>query len=121
MKKKTIHYFINNNLCPYYHSDISSSPLLFGISGYISKGIIEIIYIKKRSSVNPCSKCEGMKWRKVLFFNYFVYYNFRKTKDSVYLCLTFLDKFLFIFTNYLKNYLTSLTIIYFYKLLSYTS
>jgi hypothetical protein len=70
MNKKTIHYFINNNLCPYYHSDISSSPLLFGISGYDSNGIIEIISVKKtrRSSVNPCAKCEGMKWIKVLFF-----------------------------------------------------
>jgi hypothetical protein len=68
MNKKTIHYFINNNLCPYYHFDISSS-LLFGISGYNSKGIIEIISVKKmrRTSVNPCSKCEGMKWIKVLF------------------------------------------------------
>jgi hypothetical protein len=70
MNKKTIHYFINNNLCPYYQSDISSSPLLFGISGYDSKGIIEIISLKKmkRSSVNPSTKCEGMKWIKVLFF-----------------------------------------------------
>jgi hypothetical protein len=70
MNKKTIHYFINNNLCPYYHSDISSSPFLFGISGVNSKGIIEIICVKKTktSSVNPSSKCEGMKWIKVLFF-----------------------------------------------------
>jgi hypothetical protein len=40
MNKKTIHYFINNNLCPYYHSDISSSPLLFGINAIYSNGII---------------------------------------------------------------------------------
>jgi hypothetical protein len=70
MNKKTIHYFINNNLCPYYHSDISSSPLVFGISGYNSKGIIEIICVKKtrRSSINPYFKCKGMKWERVLFF-----------------------------------------------------
>jgi hypothetical protein len=60
MKKKTIHYFINNNLCPYYHLDISSSPLLFGISGVNSKGIIEIISIKKtkKSSVYPSAQCK---------------------------------------------------------------
>jgi hypothetical protein len=70
MNKKTIHYFINNNLCPYYHFDIFSSPLLFGISASYSNGIIEIIFIKKtkRSSVNPSTKCKGMKWIKVLFF-----------------------------------------------------
>jgi hypothetical protein len=85
MNKKTIHYFINNNLCPYYHYDISPSPLLFGISGVNSKGIIEIICVKKtrRSSVDPCAKCEGMKWKKVLFFNYFIYYNSSENKDSV--------------------------------------
>jgi hypothetical protein len=85
MNKNTVHYFINNNLCPYYHFDISSFPLVFGISAIRSKGIIEIICVKKtrRSSVNPSVKCEGMKWIKVLFFNYFFYYNFRKIKDSV--------------------------------------
>jgi hypothetical protein len=84
MNKNTIHYFINNNLCPYYHFDISSFPLLFGINGYNSKGIIEIICVKKtkKSSINPCAQCEGIKWRKVLFFNYFIYY-FSKNKDGI--------------------------------------
>jgi hypothetical protein len=70
MNKNTIHYFINNNLCPYYHSDISSSPLVFGISAICSNGIIEIISVKKtkKSSVDPSTKCEGIKWIKVLFF-----------------------------------------------------
>jgi hypothetical protein len=65
--KNTIHYFINNNLCPYYHFDISSSPLLFGISGYDSNGIIEIICVKKtrKSSVDSSAQCKGMKWEKV--------------------------------------------------------
>jgi hypothetical protein len=106
MNKKIIHYFINNNLCPYYHSDISSFPLLFGISGIRSKGIIEIICVKKtrKSSVNPSTKCEAMKWIKVLFFfNYFVYYYSRKTKGSVCLCQTFLDKNLFILFNKIKK------------------
>jgi hypothetical protein len=86
MNKKTIHYFINNNLCPYYHFDICSSPLLFGISGYGSKGIIEIISVKKvkRSSIDPSAECEGIKWIKVLFFfNYFAYYYSSENKDSV--------------------------------------
>jgi hypothetical protein len=91
MNKRTIHYFINNNLCPYYHSDISSSPLLFGISGFSSNGIIEIISLKKlkKSSVDPSTstECEGMKWVKVLFFfDYFVYYNFRMIRDFIFLC-----------------------------------
>jgi hypothetical protein len=106
MNKKTICYFINNNLCPYYHFDISSSPLLFGITGFNSKGNIKIISVKKikNPSMNPSSKCEGMKWERVLFFfDYFVYYCFRKIKDSVCLCQTFLDKFFFILTNKLKN------------------
>jgi hypothetical protein len=70
MNKNAIHYFINNNLCPYYHSDISSSSLVFGISGYRSKGIIEIICVKKmkKPSVNPSTECEGIKWIKVLYF-----------------------------------------------------
>jgi hypothetical protein len=97
MNKKTIHYFINNNLCPYYHFDISSSSLLFGINAVNSKGIIEIICVKKmkRSSVNPCAKCEGMKWKKVLFFLYFVYYYFRNIKNTVSSCYTYLDKFIY--------------------------
>jgi hypothetical protein len=88
MNKKTIHYFIKNNLCPYYHFDISSSPLLFGINAIYSDGIIEIISLKKtkRSSVNPSTECKGMNWVKVFFLNYFVYYYFRKIKDNVCLC-----------------------------------
>jgi hypothetical protein len=87
MNKTTIHYFINNNHYPYYHFNISSSPLLFGISGFNLKGIIEVISVikTKRSSVNPCTKFEGMKWKKVLFF-LIILFNFRKTNDSVSLC-----------------------------------
>jgi hypothetical protein len=74
MNKKTIHYFINNNLCPYYHSNISSSPLLFGINGFNSKGIIEVTSINKmkKSSINSSAKCKAIKWIKVLFFNFFI-------------------------------------------------
>jgi hypothetical protein len=65
MKKKVIFYFINKKRCPYYISDVSSSPLLFAISGFNSKAILEILSIKKivKSSSNPFVPCKAMKWK----------------------------------------------------------
>jgi hypothetical protein len=66
MEKKVIFYFINKKQCPYYISDVCSSPLLFGISGYNSSTILEVLSIKKmmKSSANTFVRCEAMKWEK---------------------------------------------------------
>jgi hypothetical protein len=66
MEKKVIFYFINNKQCPYYISDVSSSPLLFGINAGYSNSILEIISIKKmvKSSSDLYVPCEAIKWRK---------------------------------------------------------
>jgi hypothetical protein len=66
MEKKVIFYFINKKECPYYISDVSSSPLLFGISAFQSNSILEVLSIKKivKSSSDPSVPCEAMKWRK---------------------------------------------------------
>jgi hypothetical protein len=65
MNKKTIHYFINTKLCPYFHSYISSSPLVFGISAKKSHAIIKVLCVKKmrKSFVNFSGKCKAMKWK----------------------------------------------------------
>jgi hypothetical protein len=66
MEKKVIFYFINKKQCPYYISDVSSFPLLFGISAGLSNCILEVLSIKKivKSSSDPSVRCEAMKWRK---------------------------------------------------------
>jgi hypothetical protein len=66
MDKKVILYSINKKRCPYYISDVSSSPLLFGISGYKSKAILEVLSVKKmvKSSSDPSVPCEAIKWKK---------------------------------------------------------
>jgi hypothetical protein len=66
MEKKVIFYCINKKQCPYYISDVSSSPLSFGISAYKSNSILEILSIKKivKSSSDRSVRCEAMKWRK---------------------------------------------------------
>jgi hypothetical protein len=66
MEKKVIFYFINKKQCPYYISDVSSSPLLFGICAYESKAILEVLSVKKmvKSSSDRSVRCEAMKWRK---------------------------------------------------------
>jgi hypothetical protein len=66
MEKKVIYYFINNKQCPYYISDVSSSPLLFGISALNSNAILEVLSVKKmrKSSVDPSVPCKAMKWKK---------------------------------------------------------
>jgi hypothetical protein len=64
MEMKVIFYFINKKQCPYYISDVSSSPLLFGISTVYSNSILEVLSIKKivKSSSDPSVRCESMKW-----------------------------------------------------------
>jgi hypothetical protein len=66
VEKKVIFYFINKKQCPYYISDISSSPLLFGISAGYSNSILEVLSIKKivKSSSDPSVRCEDMKWKE---------------------------------------------------------
>jgi hypothetical protein len=66
MEQKVIFYFINNKQCPYYISDVSCFPLLFGISAYNSNCILEVLSIKKivKSSSDPSVSCKAMKWRK---------------------------------------------------------
>jgi hypothetical protein len=66
MEKKVIFYFINKKQCPYYISDVSSSPLLFGIRAYWSNSILEVLSVKKivKSSSDPSVLCEAVKWRK---------------------------------------------------------
>jgi hypothetical protein len=66
MEKKVIFYFINKKQCPYYISDVSSSPLLFGINASKSNCILEILSIKKmvKSSSDPSVPCEAVKWKK---------------------------------------------------------
>jgi hypothetical protein len=65
MEKKVIFYFINKKQYPYYICDVSSSPLLFGISSYYSNCILEVLSIKKivKSSSDPSVSCEAMKWK----------------------------------------------------------
>jgi hypothetical protein len=65
MEKKVIFYFINKKQCPYYISDVSSSPLLFGISAYYSNAILEVFSVKKivKSSSDPYVRCKAMKWK----------------------------------------------------------
>jgi hypothetical protein len=73
-EKKTIHYFINKNQCPYYISYISSSsfPLLFGFSSKYSP-IVEVISLFKifssSSYINSSFECKPIKW--VLFFLFY--------------------------------------------------
>jgi hypothetical protein len=66
MKKKMIFYFINNKQCGYYVSDVSSSLLLFGISGIWSKAVLEVLSVKKmmKSSADPSIPYKVMKWKK---------------------------------------------------------
>jgi hypothetical protein len=66
MEKKVIFYFINKKQCPYYISDVSSSPLLFGISGRWSNAILEVLSVKKlvKSSADPSVPCNAIKWKK---------------------------------------------------------
>jgi hypothetical protein len=65
MEKKAIFYFINKKQCPYYISDISSSPLLFGISAALSNAIVQVLSVKKmrKSSSDPSVRCESIKWK----------------------------------------------------------
>jgi hypothetical protein len=65
MEKKVIFYFINKKQCHYYICDVSSSPLLFGISAYWSNCILEVLSIKKivKSSSDPSFPCEVIKWK----------------------------------------------------------
>jgi hypothetical protein len=65
MEKKMIFYFINSKQCPYYISDVSSSPLLFGISADDSNAILEVLSVKKmvKSSADSSVPCEAMKWK----------------------------------------------------------
>jgi hypothetical protein len=65
MEKKVIFYFINKKQCPYYICDVSSSPLLFGISAVHSNTILEILSVKKivKSSTDPSVPCEAIKWK----------------------------------------------------------
>jgi hypothetical protein len=66
MEKKVIFYFINKKQCPYYISDVSSSPLLFGISAFDSKAILEVLSVKKmvKSSSDPSVPCDAIKWEE---------------------------------------------------------
>jgi hypothetical protein len=66
MEKKVIFYFINKKQCPYYISDVSSFPLLFGIRAYDSNAILEVLLVKKmvKSSSDPSVLCEAKKWKK---------------------------------------------------------
>jgi hypothetical protein len=66
MEKKVIFYFINKKQCHYYICDVSSFPLLFGISVIYSNSILEVLSVKKivKSSADPSVRCEAMKWRK---------------------------------------------------------
>jgi hypothetical protein len=66
MKMKVIFYFINKKQCPYYISDVSCSPLLFGISAFQSNAILEVLSVKKivKSSSDPSVFCEAIKWVK---------------------------------------------------------
>jgi hypothetical protein len=66
MEKKVIFYFINNKQCPYYISDVSSSPLLFGIREWYSNSILEVLSVKRmvKSSSDPSVLCQAIKWKK---------------------------------------------------------
>jgi hypothetical protein len=66
MEKKEIHYTVNSILCPYYHHNVSSSPLLFGFRASNSSSIIEVISVQKliRSSIDPSAKCEEINMLK---------------------------------------------------------
>jgi hypothetical protein len=66
MEKKVIFYFINNKQCPFYISDVSSFPLLFGISADCSNSILQVLSIKKivKSSSDCSVKCKAMKWKR---------------------------------------------------------
>jgi hypothetical protein len=65
LEKKVIYYFINKKQCPYYISDVSSSPLLFGIRAFQSNSILEVLSVKKmvKSSSDPSVRCKAMKWK----------------------------------------------------------
>jgi hypothetical protein len=66
MEKKVIFYFIKKKQCPYYISDVSSSPFLFGIRALYSNSILEILSINKivKSSSDHSVPCKAMKWKK---------------------------------------------------------
>jgi hypothetical protein len=66
MEKKVIFYFINKKQCPYFFSDVSSSPLLFGISAWASNAILEILSVKKmvKSSADLSLPCDAIKWKE---------------------------------------------------------
>jgi hypothetical protein len=66
MEKKEIHYTVNNILCPYYHHNVSSSPLLFGFRSSNSTSIIEVISVQYliRSRIDPSAKCEEINMLK---------------------------------------------------------
>jgi hypothetical protein len=77
-ENKTIYFFINKKQCPYYISDISSFPLLFGFTSFRSP-IIEVVLLFKmhRSSsfVNSSVLCKPVKCVSIyllyLCINYF--------------------------------------------------
>jgi hypothetical protein len=66
IEKKVIFYFINKKQCPYYISDVFSSPFLFGITAGGSDAILEVLSIKKmvKSSSDSSVPCEAIKWKK---------------------------------------------------------
>jgi hypothetical protein len=65
MNKKTIYYFVNKEQCPYYIYGVSSFGVVFGISGFNSNGIVDIISVNKliNSSVDNFVECEKIKWK----------------------------------------------------------
>jgi hypothetical protein len=65
MEKKVIFYFINKKQCPYYISDVYSSPLLFGMGAIQSNSILAVLSIKKmaKSSADSSVPCEAIKWK----------------------------------------------------------
>jgi hypothetical protein len=65
MKEKTIHYFLNYSLCPYYHSGINSYiSVVFGICGIFADAVVELISVckLKKPTVDKSLECVEKKW-----------------------------------------------------------
>jgi hypothetical protein len=64
IKRKKILYSINNKRCLYYVLNLSSTPLLFGIKGYNTNGILEVISIQKnfKCSTDNLDEFKGIEW-----------------------------------------------------------
>jgi hypothetical protein len=63
---KTLHFFIDDTLLSHYITNISTTPLSFGVSAYetpsSSVDIISFLLLKK-ASVDNKRKCAEYKWK----------------------------------------------------------